>query len=122
MIASCGDPERVTTLRSSAKPFQVEPLIASGGYDALGLDDRILAVMCASHAGEDMHVEAVRRGLAACGLGPEALQNERSTPEETGRSIVERPEEVLHDEVADCAPLRFAVDDRLPRVDADHHA
>jgi hypothetical protein len=27
----------VTTLRSSAKPFQVEPLVASGGYDALGL-------------------------------------------------------------------------------------
>jgi L-asparaginase len=82
VVASCGDPERVTTLRSSAKPFQVEPLLASGGYDALGLDDRILAVMCASHAGEDIHVEAVTRGLAACGLGPEALQNERSTPEE----------------------------------------
>src|SRR4029079_8686952 len=62
--------------------FQVEPLVASGGYDALGLDDRILAALCASHAGEDRHVGAVRRGLAACGLGPEALQNERSSPEE----------------------------------------
>jgi L-asparaginase len=82
VIASCGDPERVTTLRSSAKPFQVEPLLASGGYDALGLDDRVLAVMCASHAGQDIHVETVMRGLAACGLGPEALQNERSRPEE----------------------------------------
>ncbi len=85
VIASCGDPDRVTTLRSSAKPFQAEPLVASGGLDALGLDDRVLAVMCASHAGQDIHVEAIRRGLAACGLGPEALQNDLGSPEERMR-------------------------------------
>ena len=85
VIASCGDPERVTTLRSSAKPFQAQPLVASGGLDALGMDDRILAVMCASHAGQDIHVAEIERGLAACGLGPEALQNERSSPEERMR-------------------------------------
>ncbi len=82
VIASCGDPDRVTTLRSAAKPFQVEPLIASGGLDALGLDSRILAVMCASHAGQDIHVEAVQRGLDACGLDAWALQNSPGSPEE----------------------------------------
>ena len=85
VIGTCGDPERVTTLRSAAKPFQAEPLIASGGLDALGLDDRVLAVMCASHAGQDIHVEALERGLAACGLDASALQNSLGTPEERMR-------------------------------------
>ena len=80
VIGACGDPDRVTTLRSAAKPFQAEPLIASGGLDALGLDDRVLAVMCASHAGQDIHVEALERGLAACGLDASALQNSLGTP------------------------------------------
>ena len=73
-VAACGDPDRVTTLRSAAKPFQAEPLVASGGLEALALDDRVLAVMCASHSGQDIHVEAVRRGLAACGLDASALR------------------------------------------------
>jgi L-asparaginase len=82
VIGWCGDPGRVTTLRSAAKPFQAEPLIASGGLDALGLDDRVLAVMCASHQGQDIHVEALKRGLAACGLAASALQNFLGTPEQ----------------------------------------
>ncbi len=82
VIGACGDPERVTTLRSAAKPFQAQPLIASGGLDALGLDDRVLAVVCASHAGQDIHVEAVTRGLHACGLDASALRNSLGSPEE----------------------------------------
>jgi L-asparaginase len=82
VIGACGDPDRVTTLRSAAKPFQAEPLIASGGLDALGLDDRVLAVMCASHAGQDIHVEALERGLRACGLDASVLQNSLGTPQE----------------------------------------
>ncbi len=82
VVAGCGDVERPTTMRSCAKPHQVEPLLASGGFDALGLDDRVLAVACASHMGQDIHVEAVERGLAASGLTAEALDNCTGTPEE----------------------------------------
>jgi L-asparaginase len=82
VIGACGDPDRVTTLRSAAKPFQAQPLIASGGLDALGLDDRVLAVVCASHAGQDIHAEAVTRGLHACGLDASALRNSLGPPEE----------------------------------------
>jgi L-asparaginase II len=81
-VAARGDPNRVTTLRSAAKPFQAEPLVASGGLDALGLDDRVLAVMCASHSGQDIHAEAVQRGLHACGLDASALQNSLGSPED----------------------------------------
>jgi len=82
LVAGCGDVDRPTTMRSCAKPHQVEPLIASGGLDALGLDDRVLAVTCASHMGQDIHVEAVERGLSACGLTAGALDNCIGTPEE----------------------------------------
>jgi len=82
LVAGCGDVNRPTTMRSCAKPHQVEPLLASGGFDALGLDDRVLAVTCASHMGQDIHVEAVERGLRACGLTADALDNCIGTPEE----------------------------------------
>jgi L-asparaginase II len=75
LVAGCGDVGRPTTMRSCAKPHQVQPLLASGGFDALGLDERILAVTCASHMGQDIHVEAVERGLRACGLTADALDN-----------------------------------------------
>lgn len=84
-IAWCGDPGRVTTLRSAAKPFQADTLVASGGLDALGLDDRVLAVMCASHSGQDIHVAEIARGLRACGLDASALQNSLGAPEERMR-------------------------------------
>src|SRR6478736_421344 len=82
LVAWHGDPHRPTTLRSGAKPFQAQPLVASGAVEALGLDSETLAVCCASHAGRDEHVAAVRRGLEACGLGPEALRNSNGTPDE----------------------------------------
>ena len=82
LVAWHGDPHRLTTMRSGAKPFQAQPLVASGAVEALGLDSETLAVCCASHEGRDEHVAAVRRGLEACGLGPEALRNSNGTPEQ----------------------------------------
>jgi len=59
LIASWGDPETVTFLRSSAKPFQALPLLESGAAERFGIPDRELAVVCASHSGTDAHVEMV---------------------------------------------------------------
>ncbi|HEX6765035.1 MAG TPA: asparaginase, partial [Polyangiaceae bacterium] len=69
-----GDPERSFALRSATKPFQAIPLVVSGAVDAFGLDQRELAVACASHSGSDRHVEVVRGLLARAGAGPEALR------------------------------------------------
>ena len=82
LVARHGDPNRLTTMRSAAKPFQAEPLVASGALDAFAMDDEVLAVCCASHHGMDMHAAAVRRGLAAAGLGPEVLRNATGPPEQ----------------------------------------
>jgi L-asparaginase II len=40
----------------------------------LGLADELLALSCASHPGEDFHVDGVRRVLAGAGLTPADLQ------------------------------------------------
>jgi L-asparaginase len=76
LVAALGDPARVTTMRSAAKPLQADPLVRSGAFDQLGLDDRTLAVACASHLGADEHVAAVRAGLEAAEVDPELLRND----------------------------------------------
>ena len=60
VVASVGNPETVTYLRSSAKPFQVLPFVERGGVEHFGLTDRELAIMCASHHGTDAHVEVLK--------------------------------------------------------------
>ncbi|MBU6428350.1 MAG: asparaginase [Cyanobacteria bacterium REEB65] len=60
--------------RSAAKPFQALPLVASGAFDSLGLDDSHLALCCASHAGEPVHLAGVREILARAGLTEGDLQ------------------------------------------------
>lgn len=68
VIASVGDPRKVTFWRSSAKPVQLLPLIESGGVERFGFTDAEIAVMCASHSGEDIHLAAVRSILSKIGL------------------------------------------------------
>jgi L-asparaginase II len=62
LVASARDTTLVTSWRSCAKPFQVMPLIASGGFDELHWGDDQLAVACASHGGEPEHV-AIAQGM-----------------------------------------------------------
>jgi L-asparaginase II len=50
-------------IRSSAKPFQLLPLLLAGGSRQFGLSDGETALMCASHGGEDIHCEGVLRLL-----------------------------------------------------------
>ena len=63
-----GDPMHVTYFRSSAKPIQVLPIIASGAIERFGFTDKELAVMAASHHGQDCHIEAVLSILHKIGL------------------------------------------------------
>ncbi|HEY0006856.1 MAG TPA: asparaginase [Pyrinomonadaceae bacterium] len=73
-IAQLGSPKTVTFLRSSAKPLQLLPVIASGAADRFGFDARELAVACASHNGEPIHTEAVASMLRKIGLDSSALK------------------------------------------------
>ena len=74
VLAHLGDVDLMSYLRSSAKPFQLLPLIESGAADRLGFTDRELAVIAGSHSGEPRHLEAVQSILNKIGLNNSALQ------------------------------------------------
>ena len=68
LIGSARDPRLYTWWRSCAKPFQIIPLLESGGFDALGWGDKELALACASHGGEPEHLDVVEKMLSDIGL------------------------------------------------------
>jgi len=68
LMAAAHDPTLVSSWRSCAKPFQVMPLIESGGFDELHWGDDQLALSCASHGGEPEHVALAQRMLGDIGL------------------------------------------------------
>ncbi|MEM9467624.1 MAG: asparaginase [Actinomycetota bacterium] len=62
-----GRPQRPTLARSSMKPIQAFPLVATGAADAFDLQQEHLALACASHNGEPRHVEVVTEWLGRLG-------------------------------------------------------
>lgn len=56
LLAFAGDPAFVTCIRSAAKPFQALPLLQEGGVEAFDLRGEEIALTCASHGGEAVHV------------------------------------------------------------------
>ncbi len=74
LVAHRGDVGLVSYLRSSAKPFQLLPLVESGAADRFGFTTAELAVMAGSHSGEPRHVTAVQSILNKIGLSEDALQ------------------------------------------------
>lgn len=74
LAASVGDPHALNFTRSSLKPLQAHPFIQDGGAEKLGFTTREVAIMCASHGGEPMHVETVQRILERIGAGERDLQ------------------------------------------------
>jgi L-asparaginase II len=68
LIGAARDAAMVTHWRSCAKPFQIMPLIESGGFDKLGWGDDQLALACASHGGEPEHVAIAQAMLASIGM------------------------------------------------------
>jgi L-asparaginase II len=69
-----GNPETVTFMRSSAKPFQVLPFLLSGGAEHFSFTDDEIALACGSHSGEDFHLETAAKMLAKCGLREQDLR------------------------------------------------
>ncbi len=60
LVASYGDPDTVTFLRSTAKPFQALPFFEHNGPAVFNFNSPEKAILCASHSGTDEHVSTVR--------------------------------------------------------------
>ncbi|MBE3575085.1 MAG: asparaginase [Firmicutes bacterium] len=74
VVAWVGDERFRTYWRSAAKPIQALAVLTTGAADRFHFTDPELAVMAASHAGEDEHVQAVQSILHKAGLTEAALQ------------------------------------------------
>ncbi|MDB5859616.1 MAG: L-asparagine amidohydrolase (L-asparaginase II)-like protein [Ramlibacter sp.] len=74
VLASAGDPNWITFTRSTLKPLQALPFVQGGGVRHFGFTPANLALLCASHSGEAMHVEQVDNILAKAGVGYQRLQ------------------------------------------------
>lgn len=73
---SVGDPRTAIYPRSSTKPFQALAMVRAG----LSLSPQQLALVCASHNGEALHLETARQILASAGLSEDALLNTADFP------------------------------------------
>lgn len=73
IIAGYGDISLVTYPRSALKPIQAIALVETGAFKALNLTSKHLALACASHRGEPMHVKLASDWLKLLGLDQSAL-------------------------------------------------
>jgi len=74
LVASCGEPETIVYMRSSAKPFQAVPILESGVREAYDITDEELAVICSSHSGTEEHVRVLEGLQARVGISESDLE------------------------------------------------
>ena len=73
LLYYAGDPAIEAFARSSAKPMQAFSVFESGAVSRFNLSDDEVSLICASHNGEDMHINAVRAVLGKAGVPESAL-------------------------------------------------
>ena len=133
LFASYGDPEVVTYLRSSSKPFQALPFLEAGGQDAYQLALPEVAILCASHSGTSEHIAVVRSVQAKTGVRETDLMCGVHTPyhPETAEAMKARGEQPTSNHhncsgkhtgmLAFARLLGFPPEqDSLPYIDPDH--
>ena len=73
LIGAKGDHQKYTFMRSCAKPLQASAVLESGAASHYQLEDKEIAIMCASHYAENFHTQAVESILNKVGLKEENL-------------------------------------------------
>lgn len=68
LLASVGDPQKITYFRSAAKPLQALNVFLSGAHDRYQFNSAEIAVICSSHYAEPFHLQAVSSILGKAGL------------------------------------------------------
>jgi L-asparaginase II len=74
VAASAGDIDRPVFPRSAVKAIQALPLVEDGAAGRLGLGAAEIALACASHSGEPLHVETAKAMLARAGRDASCLE------------------------------------------------
>ncbi len=81
LVLALGDVEEPVFGRSAVKALQALPLVESGAADRLGLTPAEIALACASHNGEPLHVATARSMLAKAGRDDSVLECGPQWPE-----------------------------------------
>jgi L-asparaginase II len=74
VVFAAGDIDAAVFPRSAVKGLQALPLIESGAADRFALTTEELALACASHSGQPVHVATATRMLAKARQTPECLE------------------------------------------------
>jgi len=74
MHLEIGDTTTAIYPRSAIKLIQALPLVESGAVARFGFDNKALALTCASHNGEEEHIDCARHMLEVIGLDEDALE------------------------------------------------
>ncbi len=74
LLARAGDPHWLTFTRSTLKALQALPFMRAGGPEHFGFSQQQVALMCASHNGEEQHVTQVQGMLDKVGLNYKTLR------------------------------------------------
>jgi L-asparaginase II len=74
VVLGLGDVQALNFARSALKPLQALPFAEDNGPARFGFGSHEVALMCASHSGEAVHVGIVRRMLARIGARQTDLQ------------------------------------------------
>jgi L-asparaginase II len=74
LMAGTGAPDSLNFTRSALKPLQALPFVEDGGLARFGFGSHELALMCASHSGEAVHLGVVQRILERIDAGVGDLQ------------------------------------------------
>lgn len=94
VIMSWGDVNQPIYARSAIKSLQAIPLVETGAADALEATDEEIALACASHNGEPVHVETATRFLHRIGLSVDDYECGVHLPydEESAHALIRRDE------------------------------
>jgi L-asparaginase II len=74
VVLALGDASAPVFPRSAVKALQALPLVESGAADRYGLTPGQIALACASHSGEPLHVAAACDMLEKCGRAAKDLE------------------------------------------------
>ncbi len=98
VLAAAGDPRRVVFSRSTLKALQALPFLQAGGPQLFDFTRENLALLCASHSGEPMHLAQVQAMLDKAGLSYKALQCGCHVPIFADLGVAPRPAPGEYDE------------------------
>jgi L-asparaginase II len=90
------DPDLPVFARSAVKPLQALASVRAGVLERFALDERHLALACASHGGSPAHVAVVAEVLQACGVVEEALGCGPELPRDPRAAEFARPSRIGH--------------------------